>query len=169
MALEIERKFLIDLPKEAELNSHGGEYWEIVQTYLRAQSGVTARVRQVTTAGQTRYYHTEKRRVSDLTAEENEREITDLEYLQLFQQADPALMPIRKRRWRIPHEGHVLEVDVYPFWTKTAVLEVELDAEEEAVALPSWLTVRKDVTGDVRFKNVSLARLVPEEATLLCE
>ncbi len=166
MAMEIERKYLIERPADTVLARHSAERWEIVQVYLRSESGVTARVRQVTEGEQTRYYYTEKRRVSDLTAEENEREIGSLEYMSLFQRADTTLKPIRKRRWRMPYMGRVLEVDVYPFWEKTAVLEVEFASESDVADIPEWIHVLKDVTGDVRFKNVSLAREVPSEDSL---
>lgn len=165
MAMEIERKYLIALPEETLLA--GAEHWDIVQTYLRSVPGVTARVRKLRVGEETRYFHTEKRRLSALAAEELEEEISVEEYDVYLLQADPDLRPIQKRRWRIPYAGHVLEVDIYPFWQKTAVLEVELASEEETAELPAWVEVLKDVTGDVRFKNVSLASEVPEEDTLL--
>ena len=169
MAMEIERKYLIERPEDTVLARHSVERWEIMQVYLCSQPGVTARVRQVTEGEKTRYYYTEKRRISDLTAEEHEREISDLEYMSLFQRADTTLKPIRKCRWRMPYMGRVLEVDVYPFWKKTAVLEVEFTSESDVADIPEWINVLKDVTGDVRFKNVCLACEVPQEESLLCE
>ena len=166
MAMEIERKYLIELPAEDEFVRHNAVCWEIVQTYLRSENGVTARVRQVTEGEQIRCYHTEKRRVSDLTAEENERKIDAGEYRKLLQLADASLKPICKRRWRLPYGEHVLEVDIYPFWKKTAVLEIELSGESDTADIPAWIRVLKEVTGDVRFKNVSLAREVPSEDSL---
>ena len=158
---ETERKYLIAMPEEALLEQYAAARWELVQVYLRAPLGVTARVRQVTDGAETRYYYTEKRRLSPLSAEESERELTALEYMRMFLQADTELRPIRKRRWRIPYGGHMLEIDVYPFWDRTAVLEVELGDEEETAELPEWVTVLRDVTDDFRFKNVSMARTVP--------
>lgn len=166
MAMEIERKYLIELPADTVLARHSAERWEIVQVYLKSEDGVTARVRQVTEGEKTRYFYTEKRRVSDLAAEEHEREIDAMEYMRLFQRADTTLKPIRKRRWRMPYMGHVLEVDVYPFWNRTAVLEVEFSSESDVADIPEWIHVLKDVTGDVRFKNVFLAREVPSEDSL---
>lgn len=166
MSKEIERKYLIDRPEDTVLARHAAQRWEILQIYLRAAPGVTARIRQVTEGEETRYYYTEKRRLSSLSAEETEREITALEYLQLFRRVDTALKPVRKCRWRIPHGGHVLEVDVYPFWEKTAVLEIEFHSEDESAEIPSWITIRRDVTADLRYKNVSLARAIPPEEEL---
>lgn len=166
MSKEIERKYLIARPAETELARHAAQRWEILQIYLRSAPGVTARIRQVTEGEETRYYYTEKRRLSSLAAEETEREVTALEYLQLFRRVDTALKPIRKCRWRIPHAGHVLEVDVYPFWERTAVLEIEFQDENESAEIPAWITILKDVTADHRYKNVSLAREVPPEEEL---
>ncbi len=33
---------------------------------------------------------------------------------------------LRKTRWCMLYAGRVLEIDVYPFWEHTAVLEIEL-------------------------------------------
>ena len=166
MAMEIERKYLIALPEETVLAEQSTERWEIVQTYLRSAVGVTARVRKLRVGEETRCFHTEKRRISALAAEELEEEISEEEYDVYLLQADPDLRPIQKCRWRIPYMGHVLEVDVYPFWEKTAVLEIELSDESEAAEIPAWICVLKDVTGDARFKNVCLAREVPSEDSL---
>lgn len=149
------------MPEEETLRRCAAERWDIIQVYLKSPPGVTARVRQVTEGESTRYYYTEKRRLSALSADETEREVTALEYMRYFYQADTALKPIRKRRWRVPYEGHTLEIDVYPFWKTAALLEVELAREDETAALPDWVAVLRDVTGDLRFQNVSLARAVP--------
>ncbi|MGM9618322.1 MAG: CYTH domain-containing protein [Oscillospiraceae bacterium] len=162
MSREIERKYLIAMPEEETLARLAAERWDIIQVYLKSPPGVTARVRQVTAGETTRYFYTEKRRLSALSADETEREVTALEYMRYFYQADTELRPIRKRRWRVPYGGHTLEIDVYPFWKTAAVLEVELSEESEAAALPEWIAVLRDVTEDFRFKNVSLARAVPE-------
>ena len=61
----------------------------------------------------------------------------------------------------LPYRGKLLEVDLYPFWQDRAILEVELASEDETFALPDYLTVITEVTGDRRYKNVQLARSVP--------
>lgn len=159
--VEIERKYLIDLPGEELLDRSASARWEIVQIYLENKDA-TERVRQVTENGAARYYHTEKRQISAMSNFEAEREITEAEYKMYLCCADPALKPIHKTRWRIPCCGHVLEIDRYPFWEKTAVLEIEFESEDETAELPAWITIRKEVTGDYRYKNVALAREVPE-------
>ena len=128
--LEIERKYLIRMPDEGRLDSLAlGRDW-IEQTYLTAESGTTERVRSRRSPGGTPVYtHTVKRRLSAVTREEREEEIGREEYEALLKRADPTLQVIRKTRWRIPYEGHTLEVDCFPFWTDRALLEVELHSE----------------------------------------
>ena len=162
--LEIERKYLIAMPDEAVLSAEAGATCdEIVQTYLLADDGVTARVRARRGVNGTVYTATEKRRLSDLTAIEDERVIDGEEYRALLARRDPALMPIEKRRYAIPFDGYTLEIDIYPFWKKQAVLEVELPSEEARLALPPYIEILREVSRDRRYKNVSLARSIPEE------
>ena len=162
--LEIERKLLIAMPDEGALAAMTGATCdEILQTYLLSDLGVTARVRARRSASGTVYTATEKRRLSDLTAIEDERELTEEEYRAMLLRRDPALAPIGKRRYAIPYAGQTLEIDIYPFWQKQAVLEVELPSEDTPLVLPPFIRVIRDVSGDRRYKNVSLAREIPAE------
>ena len=79
----------------------------------------------------------------------------------LLKEADPTRHPVEKTRWCIPCGSHVLEIDLYPFWSDQAVLEVELQNEEEEFLLPPELRVIREVTGDPRYLNSSLARELP--------
>ncbi len=161
---EIERKFLIKMPCEAELLSLDGAFCdEMIQTYLLCDGGLTHRVRRRTHGGVTAYTETKKRRLSDLTCIEEEREIGKEEYEALLRLADPSLSPIEKKRYCIPYGGRLLEVDIYPFWKKSAILEIELPSEEAPFSLPPHLYVLCEVSGDLAYKNLSLAKSVPEE------
>ena len=68
---------------------------------------------------------------------------------------------LEKTRWRIPFASHLLEIDLYPFWRDQAILEVELQSEEEDFLLPPEIRVIREVTGDPRYLNSSLARELP--------
>ena len=162
--LEIERKFLIRMPSTARLLAEDGvRVKEMVQTYLSAPAGVTARVREVREAGGVRYIYTEKRRLTALTAEEEERELDEAAYEDALARRDESRSPIKKTRYAIPYAGHTVEIDIYPFWQDRAILEVELTREDEEFALPPYLTVLAEVTADRRYKNVMLAREVPHD------
>ena len=160
--LEIERKFLIEYPDPVWLERQpGSRRVEIIQTYLLSDGSSTRRVRSWTEAGRTVYIRTCKRRLSDRTRVEVEDELTQADYLALLSQADPARHPLEKTRWCIPFDSHVLEIDLYPFWNDQAVLEVELQNEEEEFLLPPEICVIREVTGDPRYLNSSLARELP--------
>ena len=93
------------------------EQWEIVQIYLTVSGpGETRRIRQVVSGGEIKYYKTFKKRLTDLSNEEDEGEIDQLEYIHLCQEQQPGCKPLGKTRYRIPYEGHILEFDIYPFW-----------------------------------------------------
>ena len=160
--LEIERKFLIARPDRDWLQTQpGSRRAEIVQTYLLSENGESRRVRSWTEDGGTRYIRTVKRHLTDRTREEAEDEITPEEYRTLLEEADPGRHPLEKTRWCIPFEAHLLEIDLYPFWAEQAILEVELGHEDEEFRIPQEIRVIREVTGDPRYLNSSLARELP--------
>ena len=162
---EIERKYLIRYPDTEKLAAWpGGETWEITQTYLTdGEGGQTRRLRQVVVDGKTLYYKTFKRRISVLTALEDESEISRGEYERLIADRDHTLLPVLKIRYRVPYEGHTLEFDIYPFWRDRAIMEVELQSEDEEAQIPDDVIIIRDVSGEKAYKNRHLARRVPME------
>ena len=164
--LEIERKYLIAYPDTEVLRPRCRDVFEIEQTYLRAAPGITARVRR-RVGEKEEFFYTEKERLSDLTHVERERVISCEEYEQLLTTRDEKAMTIRKTRYCLPHEDFVFEIDVYPFWQNVAVMEVELDREDQAFTLPDGITVIREVTDERRMKNAALARHIPKESELL--
>ena len=159
---EIERKYLIRYPDIALLQAQKGvEQWEIVQIYLTVPGpGETRRIRQVVCNGEIRYYKTFKRRLSSLSCEEDEGEIDQLEYIRLSQEGEPSCKPLGKTRYRIPYQGHLLEFDIYPFWKDRAIMEIELEREDEGAAIPDYVRIIRDVSADPAYKNRSLAERV---------
>lgn len=162
MGMEIERKYLIRMPDIGMLDGLCAEKWDITQTYLLAAAGATERVRRIRDGAGERYFHTVKRRISALSCAENEEEITREAYEAFLLRRDSERRAIEKTRWRIPYEAHLMEIDAYPFWENAAVLEIELTGEDDSAAYPAWVEVLADVTADLRFKNVSLAKQLPD-------
>ena len=162
---EVERKYLIRFPDLSRLQAQPGvEQWEILQIYLTVSGpGETRRVRQVVSGGEIRYYRTFKRRLSELTNEEREEEIDQLEFIRLSKEVEPGCRPLNKTRYRIPYEGHVLEFDIYPFWSDRAVMEIELEREDEGAAIPEYVQIIRDVSDDPAYKNRALAENVVNE------
>ena len=161
--LEIERKFLIRYPKESFL-AGAFSTTEIVQTYLSAPNGVSERVRKRWDAEQCKYYHTEKIHISDMTRIEKEREINEAEYLALLERADSERRPIEKKRCCINYQGQIFEIDVYPFYTDRAIMEIELASETQEVVFPPEAEIIREVTNDKRYTNASMAQKIPYDA-----
>ena len=160
--IEVERKYLIAYPDTDLLRQTDGvRIWDITQTYLLAEAGVTARVRRIAEEDTVRFVYTAKRRISDLSAFEEERDLTYAEYEEYLLRADPARNPVRKTRYKIPGGEIVWEIDVYPFWSDRAILEIELPDEKTEAPLPPFVTIYRDVSGDKRYKNASLAKSIP--------
>ena len=156
--VEIERKFLIAMPDIAWLMAQAGvTREEMKQTYLLSDRGEEVRVRRRGLPDAWTYVKTVKRALSAITREEIETAITKAEYDSLLEQRDPLRRTIEKTRCSFPYCGHVLEIDVYPFWAGHAILEAELEREDEALVLPEEICVIREVTQDKRYKNGSLA------------
>ena len=135
-----------------------------MQIYLTVSGpGETRRIRQVVSGGEIKYYKTFKKHLTDLTNEEDEGEIDQLEYIHLCQEQQPGCKPVGKTRYRIPYEGHILEFDIYPFWNDRAILEIELEREDEGAAIPDYVQIIRDVSADPAYKNRSLAENVVYE------
>lgn len=157
---EIERKYLIAYPDVKWLENHPAcRRIEIIQTYLNSAAGEEVRVRQRGIDGNYIYYQTIKRKVSDMKRVEIERRLSQQEYLKLLMEADTTRRQIRKTRYCLTHENQYFEIDVYPFWTDQAIVEIELSDENASISFPEQIKVIKEVTDDNAYKNASLARI----------
>lgn len=157
---EIERKFLIEYPDIEWLeNNPTCQRIEIIQTYLNSEKGEEIRVRQRGVDGNYTYFQTIKRKVSDVKRVEIERRLTQAEYLKLLMDADTTKRQIRKTRYCLTYENRYFELDVYPFWNDKAIVEIELNDENEKIVFPKQIKVIKEVTDDESYKNASLAKI----------
>lgn len=162
---EIERRFLIRRPDEDWLRSAASGS-KITQTYLTSpEKGVSARVRARSAGGKTVYTHTVKTRVSHIRRIETEEEIGPEAYRELLKSADPARRTIEKQRWLLEYEGQLFEIDLFPFWSRQALMEIELSGEGQPVSFPPEIRILREVTEDGRYTNRALAREIPPEET----
>jgi adenylate cyclase len=146
MGIEIERKFLIDTDKLPAL--HNG--CTIKQGYIQTVDHTTVRVRI-------------RNEEAFLTIKGKSVGASRLEFEYPIPLEDANVMldnlcqtsVIDKTRYLVEYEGHVWEVDVFEGSNKGLVVaEVELDSEDEAFSLPSWVT--QEVTDDIRYFNSNL-------------
>lgn len=157
---EIERKFLIDYPNIELLESLPNvEKVEIIQTYLNSNPNDEVRVRQRGKDGNYIYTKTTKHKVSDIKRIEIEKRLSKDEYLRCLMDADTTKHQIRKTRYCMTFKNSYLEIDVYPFWSDKAILEVELSKEDDEISIPNEIKVIKEVTDDETFKNTNLAKI----------
>ena len=153
---EIERKFLIEYPDIAWLNKKCKKI-EIIQTYLNSSNDEEIRVRQRGINGNYIYTQTIKRAINDLKRVEIEKRLSKDEYLELLMDADITKHPIRKTRYCLIYKNQYFEIDIYPFWNDKAIVEIELNNEEQEIEIPKQLKLIKEVTNDKKYKNSSLA------------
>lgn len=159
MALEIERKFLIEKPNlEWIKNNTDCEVLEIVQTYLgRNSEGFGNRVREIKINGVKKYFHTAKKSLSGITRIELEKEITKLEYDRHLENKKDRIS-LEKTRYIIKLNNLKYEIDIYPFWNETAILEIELKNEKQKFEIPDFIKVIGEVTNNLDYSNQSLAK-----------
>lgn len=154
--LEIERKFLIK--QTAGIDENCSEKIEIVQTYLQSSDNeIQRRVRKMSINGNDEFFYTEKKFISPMVREENEREISDTEYNSLLSESDKSLKSIKKTRQILIYNSQRFEIDSYPFSSELATMELELSSEDQEIDFPPFISVIKEVTGDKSYSNAKLA------------
>ena len=130
---------------------------------------MTERVRRREYSDRVIYTHTKKRRVSDMSHEEYEDEITAEEYGALLTRKCADTATLYKTRYLLTYMGQTFELDVYTFWQNIAVMELEVGKESDTVTLPPDIDVIREVTGERRFTNAALSRSVPDESEILAD
>ena len=144
--MEIERKFTVkELPDLSKYDFHIME-----QGYLNTDPVVRVRKEDET------YYLTYKGK-GLLAREEYNLPLNREAYYHLVEKSDGII--IRKKRYLIPYDKYMIELDVFEEPYKNLVIaEVEFESEEEALNFqpPAWF--EKDVTMDRRYHNSNLSR-----------
>ena len=163
---EIERKFIIALPDLKMLSRlEGYDKSEIEQTYLESPPHVTHRVRARRRANSVVFTETKKVRIDKMSAYEDEREITEAEFLTLCEDVAKDTTPVIKTRHTFTYRGQLFEIDIYPNWKSTAIMETELPSEDTVVEIPAFIKIIKEVTGIKAYSNASMSRAFPNEIT----
>jgi CYTH domain-containing protein len=148
MPVEIERKYLVK-----------GEGWKPVdvsgmkirQGYMFNDGGIVrARV-----AGERGYLTLKGQGL--ITRHEYEYEIPAEDADEIIEYFCAGLV-VEKVRYDVNYEGHLFSVDVFEGENEGLVLaEVELQSEEEGIALPDW--IGEEVTHNPRYHNSNLLGL----------
>jgi adenylate cyclase len=145
LALEIERKFLVDMSKLPNLV----DGIKIRQGYLLAHSP-SIRVRVTTNKA---YLTIKGKPTNNISRSEFEYEIPLQDGLELLKECKELI--VSKTRYEIMHENHLWELDIFEEENKGLIVaEIELEDENEPFALPSWVT--SEVSDDMRYTNANL-------------
>ncbi len=159
--LEIERKFLLKkFPFQVfEKYKKDLQILNIVQYYFFI-NGVWQRYRIVKTKGKkTKYIHTIKKSIQPGIYEENERVVSEKDFLNKRKEhykKDYAI--IKKTRYVVKYKGLKFEIDVY-LDLSLVILEVELPDLKHQFEYPNGLfeEIIIEVTGMKQFSNFSLS------------
>ena len=147
MAIEIERKFLVDSRKLYGLKYLTEE--KISQGYL--SNNPTVRVRLKNERG----FLTIKSSTIGISRQEFEYEIPAADAEEILKLC--GRMVLKKYRRTVSYGEHIWEIDFFAGRHHGLILaEVELYSPDEPVKLPPWIT--KEVSGDPRYFNSNLVR-----------
>lgn len=147
MALEIERKFLVDAKKISELNLSGGE--KIFQGYLSNEKNKVVRVR---TKGEKGFLTIKTANVG-IVRSEFEFEIPFADAEEILKICEP--LTLKKIRYKIDYKNHTWEVDFFLERLEGLILaEIELSSPDEIFEIPNWIT--QEVSDNPKYFNSNL-------------
>lgn len=158
-AYEIERKYLIAFPDIEMLEKLSFRKIEMVQTYIMSPDGKNIRIRSCFENGKHTYIKTVKKTITALKRLETEGEIMEDEYTRLLK-GDTPKKQLTKTRYCLNYENQCFEIDIYPFWTDKAIMEIELSAEDDKIIFPDCIKIIKEVSEEKNYRNFSLAKPV---------
>ena len=148
MALEIERKFLVDKKKLVKLKFTGGE--RISQGYLSTEPNKIVRVRTRKNRG----FLTIKSANIGIVRQEFEYEIPFADAEEILKLCVPNTLT--KIRYKVDYAGHIWEVDIFEGRHAGLILaEVEINSLDEYVKIPDW--VGEEVSHNPQYFNSNLA------------
>ncbi len=148
MAIEIERKFLVDQEKWRQVKKPEAVHFR--QGYIFSDEKKTIRVRVTDTEA----YITIKGSTAGFSRSEFEYTIPAADGVQLLDNF--AASELEKYRYRITYAGKLWEVDEFLGDNQGLLMaEIELGSEDEEFELPPWVTT--EVTGDDRYYNARLS------------
>lgn len=155
------RKYLIEVNDEI-LNKMAAEAnystAHIVQHYLLGENGYERRIRSRQRGEDIMYSYSEANYLSTNERIKVDKVLTERQYKDYIHQVDPDLNVIDKMRYSFIYKDVFFKLDVFDFDTGKGILSIDQPSEGRSVELPEYVTVIKDVTGDVNYKNYYLAK-----------
>jgi len=161
MSIEIERKFLLrSIPDKKAV-----EIIKIKQWYLKS-GGVWERARSMeSNKSGTKWVHTIKTRISDLSNMEEERSMTKKEFEEFIKKckSSPGSAKYIAKERRVYRDGVLKwEVDFFSQKCHVIIAEIEIPSEDYDLQIPEFIQKKAllEVTGMKQFSNRSLANRI---------
>lgn len=158
MAIEIERKFLIDVKTFKSL-SKNKDIELIIQAYLILQDNYHCRVRISSFKKSKKQKAVFATKVGKGIKRYEFEESVSLEHAK--QLLKLALCSLKKQRIKIKHKGLTWDLDYYPN-LNLAVAEVEIPSKKHRIEKPSW--VKEEVSGSKKYSNIAIAKKSSKKA-----
>ena len=129
----------------------------IIQYYLLSDDGYEKRIRERHIGEDVLYTYSEANYLSTNERIKTDRVLTSREYNEHKRQIDHSIEMTDKMRYSFINNDLFYKLDVYDFDKTKGILSVADNGEAEIV-LPDYVTVLKDVTDDIQYKNYYLAK-----------
>ena len=164
IGVEIERKYIIRMPDISVLKTQP-EYTvsDITQIYVTPVDCDTHRVRRRAYPDRVLFVETRKTRIDSISVTEIEGEISETRFNELRDSILDGSSPVIKTRHTFLYEGQIFEIDIYPQWKNTAIMETELKDREERAKIPEFIEILREVTGIKEYSNASMSMSFPKE------
>ncbi len=157
-SLEIERKYLIKYPDINYLEQYSFcNKVDISQSYLTLSNNEKIRVRKRGLNNNYIYFKTIKKKINDVTRIEIENRLTEQEYLSYINESIETYT-LSKTRYCLLYENQYFEIDVFPFFNDQALMEIELNDENQKIEFPNFIDIIREVTYDKEYTNLSLSK-----------
>lgn len=148
-------KFLVDGIDFDKLNGNHLVKLEIEQFFTDLSDKENTMVRKTVKNGDASYCKTTKRD-TDVSNERitTTRKISDKEYYELLDETSDK--PIKKVRYCFTYKNQYYRLDVFEEPKGMVILETELTNASKKLEIPDFLTIKKDITNDLEYRNVNL-------------
>lgn len=168
--LEIEKKFIVKIPKDEsklkQLFDSLEDVLYIEQIYLQKEDpkeSQSARVRKTVSLvdGSTKLEVNKKNKIEKGVSQEKEGEVSLKDFINLAKKADPEQNVLIKKRFVFKYKNQTFELDKFiePNYLKgLCILEIELSDKNEKINLPPFLDIVKEVTEESKYNNYFLAK-----------
>lgn len=160
--IEIERKFLLkSLPDIEPVDKI-----KIIQYYYKNSEGIWERARQMDSKLKgKKFVHTVKTRISDMSNDEQEKELTKEEFFSFRRRCIkyPGSSKMLKKTRHIYIDGDLKwEVDLFSESNTLVIAEVEIQSEDYDLQIPDFITKKMllEVTTMKQFGNRNLANKI---------